>query len=111
MAKTAAKRLKFSPVNDRVLIRPDATDSVTPGGIVLPDRVVERPQFGTIVAVGPGRPLYNVPAAKETARGERYPMVVKEGDRVAFSSYTEKITIEDEEFVLVREDDLYGVFG
>ena len=96
----------FTPMNDRVLVRPDAAVEESSGGIVLPGSAAQKPQEGTVVAVGPGAQLRN----HHNFIDGRYPMVTKVGDRVAFSAYTERLTIGDEEFILCREDDLYGVF-
>ncbi len=88
----------MKPLSDRVLIRQDDAEAVTPGGIVLPDISKEKPQFGTVLSVGPGKRLRSgavtVPA-------------VKQGDRVIFSAYSGTITeIDGVEHVLVSEADI-----
>src|SRR5579883_1630849 len=69
---------KIRPVGDRVVVRPAAREEVTRSGIVIPDTAKEKPQEGTVIAVGSGRLLDN---------GERAPMEVHEGDRVLFAKY------------------------
>lgn len=108
MPATEAK-LKFTPINDRVLIRPDPTETQSPGGITIVESAQEKPQIGTVVAVGPGKPT--LASSVDHEDDVRFGMVVKVGDRVSFSSYHETFKIEDEEFVLLREDDLYGIHG
>ena len=65
--------MKIRPLGDKVVVRAATSDERTAGGIVLPDAARERPQQGSVVAVGPGRLLDN---------GERAPMAVQVGDTV-----------------------------
>ena len=67
--------MKLKPLDDRVLIRPDDSAGVTPGGIVLPDNAKEKSQRGKVLAVGPGRLLDD---------GRRAALTVKVGDAVLF---------------------------
>jgi chaperonin GroES len=68
----------IKPLGDKVLVKPSTSGDTTTGGIVLPDTAKERPQEGTVVAVGPGRVLDN---------GQRTEIGVKEGDVVIYSKY------------------------
>jgi len=69
---------KIRPVGDRVVVKPAAKEEVTKSGIVIPDTAKEKPQEGTVVAIGSGRLLDN---------GERAALDVHEGDRVLFAKY------------------------
>lgn len=100
--KTAKKRkTKIQPLGERVLIEREESEATTAGGIVLPDSAQDKPARGTVVAVGDGRLL------DDGTRGE---LQVKTGDRVLFSSYAgETFKVDDDEFLLMREDDILAV--
>jgi chaperonin GroES len=99
MSATAAL---CTPVNDRLLIVRDAAKKATEGGIVLPEKAVEKPQQGVVVAVGPGA---------RDRDGQRIPLTITEGDRVLFSAYADVVEIDDDEFVILREDEVYAVLS
>ncbi len=89
---------KISPLGDRVVIKASSKDEVTKSGIILPDTAKEKPQEGTIVAVGPGR---------LNEDGKRVAPDVKVGDKVLFAKYAgTEIKIEGEEFLILRESDV-----
>lgn len=92
--------MKIVPLNDRVIIRPDeAPDKV--GRIIIPNMAKEKPQLGVVVAVGKGKPRKD---------GSLIPMVLKEGDRVLFGKYTgTEIKIVDTNYLMIRQDDIFGV--
>lgn len=91
------------PLQDRVLVRPDAVEGKTPGGILLPDQLQSRPRRGTVVAVGPGR--YD-------PEGHLVPMGLKGGERVVFANWGESaIDVAGEELFVLRESDIYAVVG
>lgn len=97
MAKVAT-RTKIVPLNDRVVVRRAEAESTTAGGIVLPDSARDKPQRGEVIAVGDGH------VKKD---GTKTPLTVKAGDKVIFSSYAgDDITIDDEEYLLLRESDI-----
>ncbi len=73
-----AKEEKLRPLDDRVVVEPAAAEETTAGGIVLPDSAKEKPQLGTVVAVGPGRMLDS---------GNRGELSVAIGDQVYFGKY------------------------
>jgi chaperonin GroES len=88
--------LKISPLADRVVIEPAQAEEKTAGGIIIPDTAKEKPQRGTVVAVGPGK--------------KDEPTTVKVGDTVLYGKYAgTEITIEGKEFLIMRESDLYAV--
>ena len=96
-----AERLK--PLADRVVVKPSAREEVTKSGIVLPDTVKEKPQEGTILAVGTGRLLEN---------GTRLPMEVKEGDTVIYAKYAgTEVKMDDEDVLILRESDVLAVLN
>jgi chaperonin GroES len=106
MAKKEEKRsdkLKLQPLGDRVVIEREESESITAGGIVLPDSAKDKPSRGKVVSVGDGRLLKN---------GTRVPLQVKVGNRVLFSSYApEAFKIGDEELLLMREEDILAIIG
>jgi len=96
-----AERLK--PLADRVVVKPSAREEVTKSGIVLPDTAREKPQEGTILAVGTGRLLEN---------GTRLPMELKEGDTVIYAKYAgTEVKMDDEDVLILRESDVLAVLN
>ncbi len=94
---------KIRPVGDRVVVRPAEKEEVTKSGIVIPDTVKEKPQEGTILAVGSG---------KLTEKGDRTPLEVKEGDRVLFAKYGgTEFKFEGEDLLVLRESDILAILG
>ena len=90
--------VKLQPLGDRAVIKPSPKEEITKSGIVLPDTAKEKPQDGTIVAVGPGR---------TTDEGKLIPMTVKAGDLVVYSKYAgTELKLDGEEYVIVRENDI-----
>ena len=99
--KKGKKGVNIQPLGERVLIQREASEETTAGGIVLPDSAKDKPARGSVVAVGDGRLLDD---------GTRGALQVSEGDRVIFSSYAgETIKVADEEYLLMREDDILAV--
>ena len=94
---------KIRPVGDRVVIKPAVKEEVTRGGIVIPDTAKEKPQEGTVIAVGSGRLLDN---------GERAALEVREGDRVLFAKYGgTEFKLESEEYLVLKESDILAIIG
>ena len=89
----------FQPLGDRVVIEPsDEEESMSSGGIYIPDTAKEKPQTGKIVAVGPG---------KLTDEGARLAMDVAVGDTVVYSKYSgTEYKDGDTEYLVVRQDDI-----
>jgi chaperonin GroES len=93
--------MKFKPLRDRVFVRYSSEEEKTTGGLYIPDTAKERSQKGTVIAVGPGR---------ITDDGKRQPMDVKVGDSILFDKYSgSKIKIDEEEYLIVREEDILGI--
>ena len=92
---------KIRPVGDRVVVKPAQKEEVTRSGIVIPDTAKEKPQEGTVIAVGIG---------KLTEKGERQPLEVKEGDRVLFAKYGgTEFKLLDEDLLVLRESDILAI--
>ena len=93
-----SKDIKLRPLDDRVVVEPMEAEEVTAGGIVLPDTAKEKPQRGTIVAVGPGKLLDN---------GERGKLSVAVGDEVIFGKYSgSEVEVDGREVKILRESDI-----
>ena len=101
MATATAKKIKFRPLDDRVLVEPSDEEEVTAGGIVLPDTAREKPQRGRIIAVGPGKLLDD---------GKRGELDVKVGDEVFYGKYSgTEVEMNGEKYVILRESDILAV--
>ncbi len=95
------KKIKFRPMDDRILLEPDEADDVTAGGIILPDAAKEKPQRGTVIATGPGKLLDS---------GNRGEMGVSIGDQVFYGKYSgTEIEFEMDTYVVLRESDILAV--
>ena len=93
--------LKLNPLSDRVVVEAAQADDVSSGGIILPDTAQEKPQQGTVVAVGPGK-------ASDT--GSIIKMTVKKGDKVLYGKYSgTDVTIDRNEYMIMRESDILAI--
>jgi chaperonin GroES len=93
--------MKARPLHDRVLLKRIEEKETVKGGIIIPDTAKEKPMEGQVISVGPGKIMED---------GKRSPMDVKAGDRVLFGKYTgTEIEIDDEEYVIVREEEILAV--
>jgi chaperonin GroES len=94
--------MKITPLADRVVIKRFEAEEKTAGGILLPDTAKNKPQKGTVLAVGPG---------KLTKDGKRVPLDVKEGDTVLFTNWAgdEFKQVRGEDVLLMRADDILAV--
>lgn len=91
-------KISIRPLDDRVVVEPMAAEATTAGGIVLPDAAQEKPQRGTIVAVGPGKLLDS---------GERGELSVTVGDEVIYGKYGgTEIEVEGQDVKILRESDI-----
>jgi chaperonin GroES len=93
---------RIRPLADRVVVKPQEKEEVTRGGIYLPDTASkEKPQEGTVMAVGEGR---------LDDSGKRNPVGVQAGDRVLFAKYAgTEIKIDDEDYLILAEKDILAV--
>jgi chaperonin GroES len=94
--------MNIRPLHDRVIVKRLAEQRKTAGGLVIPDTAAEKPDQGEVVAVGGGRQLDN---------GKIQALDVKVGDKVLFGKYSgTTVKVRDEELLVLREDDIMGVF-
>jgi chaperonin GroES len=94
--------IKMKPLGDRVIVEPLEQEEKTASGIILPETAKEKPQQGTVLAVGPGR--------RDDA-GKRVPMDVKVGDKVLFQKYggTEIKLDSDKKVIVMKESDVMAI--
>lgn len=90
--------VNFKPLADRVLIEPNAAETTTASGIIIPDTAKEKPQEGTVIAVGNGK--------------VDEPMTVKAGDKVLYGKYSgSELKLDGKDYLIVKESDLLGILG
>ena len=95
--------MSIRPLHDRVLIKRVEEEQKTKGGIIIPDTAKEKPAEGKVIAVGNGKVLDD---------GKVQPLEVKKGDRVLFGKYSgTEVTVDGEELLMMREEDILGVVG
>lgn len=88
--------VNIKPLADRVVVKPAEAEATTKGGIIIPDSAKEKPQRGTVVAVGGGK--------------KDEPMTVKVGDSILYGKYSgTELTIEGEDYLIMRESDIFAV--
>jgi chaperonin GroES len=93
--------MDVKPLHDRIVVKRIEEKDVVKGGIIIPDTAKEKPMEGEVIAVGPGKILED---------GKRSQMDVKKADRILFGKYSgTDIKIEDEEYVIMREEDVLAV--
>jgi chaperonin GroES len=97
MSTTAEKiKVKVTPLADRVLVAPAEAETKTAGGIIIPDTAKEKPQRGTVIAVGSGK--------------KDEPMTVKVGDTILYGKYSgTEISLEGNDYLIMKESDIYAV--
>jgi len=89
-------KVNIKPLADRVIIEPAAAEEKTASGIIIPDTAKEKPQKGSVVAVGNGK--------------KDEPITVKVGDSVLYGKYAgTEITIDGEEYLIMRESDIFAI--
>ena len=92
--------MKLVPVGDRVVLKQLAAEETTKSGIVLPGQNKEKPQQAEVIAVGPGG----------VVDGKEIKMEVKVGDQVVYSKYAgSEIKLDDEEYIIVKQNDILAV--
>ncbi len=90
--------MKIKPLADRVLVKPDAAEEKTAGGLIIPDTAKEKPLAGTVVAAGPGT--------------EDVKMEVKAGDKVLYGKYAgTEITHDGETYLMMKQGDVMAIIG
>src|SRR5262245_2225834 len=95
--------MKIVPVNDKIIVKRMEAEEKTKGGIVLPDSAKEKPKQGKVLSLGDGKLLAN---------GKRQAFMVREGDKVLFTSWAgSEVTVDGQEYLIMTEDDLLAVIG
>ncbi len=90
----------IKPLGDRVVVQPLEAEEKTDSGLYIPDSAQEKPQKGTVVAIGPGR----------VENGTKVDMTVSEGDEILYGKYAgTEVTLDGAEFLIMRESDIFGV--
>ena len=93
--------MTLKPLGDRVIVKQDEAETTTASGLYIASDAKEKPQTGTVVAVGPG---------KLDKDGKYLPMPVAEGDKVVYGKYGgTEIDIDDEQVLILRADDIYAI--
>ncbi len=95
--------MQVKPLADRVIVKPFEEQEMKKGGIIIPDTAKEKPMEGEIIEVGPGR---------TTEEGKKIDLEVKKGDRVLYGKYSgTEVSIEGEEYLIMRESDIYAIIN
>ncbi len=93
--------MNLQPLDDRIVVRPSEAEETTASGLVIPDTAKEKPQEGTVIAVGPGR---------ISDQGERIALDVSEGDTVVYSKYGgTEIKLSGEEYLILSARDILAI--
>lgn len=94
--------MKLRPLSDRLIVKPGTKEEKTASGILLPDTMdKERPEQGSVIAIGPGRRLDD---------GSFAPMAVKVGDTVMFKKYSpDEVKVDGEEYLVISESDILAI--
>jgi chaperonin GroES len=93
--------MKFRPLHDRVLVKRVNAEEKTPGGIILPDSVQEKPMEGKVIAAGSGA---------KSDEGKVTPLDVKKGDTILFGKWSgTEIKVDGEELLIMKESDILGI--
>jgi chaperonin GroES len=93
--------VKLRPLHDRILIERVEEAETKKGGIIIPDSAKEKPQEGTVIAVGSGR---------RNEKGELVPLEVKAGDRILFGKYSgNDVKLDDNDYLILREDEVLAI--
>ncbi|MEO0330452.1 MAG: co-chaperone GroES [Bacteroidota bacterium] len=89
-------QVNITPLADRVLVEPAAAEEKTASGIIIPDTAKEKPQKGSIVAIGTGK--------------KDEPLTVKVGDQVLYGKYAgTEITVDGKDYLMMRESDIFAI--
>jgi chaperonin GroES len=93
--------MKIRPLGDRILVKALEAKEQKKGGIIIPDTAKEKPQEGEVIAVGTG---------KITDDGKKIPLDIKAGDKILFGKYSgTEIKIDDKEYLIMHQDDVFGI--
>ncbi len=93
--------MALQPLHDRIIVEAAAKEQTSAGGIILPDTAQEKPQKGTVIAVGPGKRLDS---------GQLAPVDVKKGETVLYGKYSgTEVTVGGKDYVIIRAEDVLAV--
>jgi chaperonin GroES len=103
MAQQTTKKLTLKPLGNRVLVQRIEQEETLKGGIILPDTAKKKQETAKVIAIGTGT---------TTADGKLIPIPVKAGDTILMDKYSgQEVTIDDEEFVILRADDIIAIIN
>lgn len=92
----------MKPLNDNLLVQRVERDTMSKGGIIIPDTAKEKPAEGVVIAVGPG---------KRDKNGKRIPVEIENGEKVLFGKYSgTEIKLNGTDYIILRADDILAVF-
>ena len=95
--------MNLKPLADRVIVKAAQAEEKTKGGLYIPDTGKEKPQYGEVVAVGPG---------KVSDAGQIVTMQVKAGDKVLYGKYSgTEVQVEGEDYLIMRESDIFAILA
>ena len=93
--------MKIRPLHDRILVKREEEKDAKKGGIIIPDSAKEKPQEGTVIAVGNGKVMED---------GKKVALDVKAHDRILFGKYSgSEVKIDDEEYLIMKEEDVLAI--
>jgi len=94
--------MKLKPLDDRIVVKPNEAETQTASGLVIPDTAKEKPQQGTVLAVGPGK--------RAESSGELIPVGIDEGQTVLYSKYGgTEITVDGDELLVLNARDVLAI--
>jgi chaperonin GroES len=103
MAQQTTKKLTLRPLGSRVLVQRMEQEETLKGGIILPDTAKKKQETAKVIAIGSGT---------TSADGKQIPIPVQIGDTILMDKYSgQEVTIEDEEFVILRADDIIAIIN
>ena len=102
-AEKTKGKVGIKPLADRVVVEPLEETEEMRGGLYIPDTAKEKPQQGSVIAIGPGR---------RTDEGERIPVELSEGDRILYGKYSgTEVTVDGRELLIIKESDVLAVLS
>jgi len=94
--------MNLKPLDDRIVVKPNEAETQTASGLVIPDTAKEKPQQGTVLAVGPGK--------RAESTGELIPLDIKEGDTVLYSKYGgTEVTVGSDDLLVLSSRDVLAI--
>ena len=96
--------MNLKPLDDRIVVKPNEAEERTASGLVIPDTAKEKPQQGSVLAVGPGQ--------LRRASGELIPLDIKVGDTVLYSKYGgTEVTVDGDDLLVLTSRDVLAIVG